>query len=122
MSKKFRLTVSDAVGFEVKGKLNDGGARPLDFRFRVTAERIPVQTYREALAPDSGITTRDFIHARLRSWSGQTLVIDEDGVSADLCPESLDVMLSLVGMEGAILGAYLEALTVASTAEGRAKN
>ena len=42
MSKKFRLTVSDAVGFEVKGKLNDGGARPLDFRFRVTAERIPV--------------------------------------------------------------------------------
>lgn len=43
-------------------------------------------------------------------------------MSADLCPESLDVMLSLVGMEGAILGAYLEALTVASTAEGRAKN
>ena len=122
MTQKFKLAVSNVVGFEVKGRIFEEGSRPLEVKFRMMAERIPVQVYRDAVGEGSSATTRDFLAEHVRGWSGQRIVLDEGGQPADYCTEALDVLLSLIGMEPLILGAYLEALTVASTAEGRAKN
>ncbi|MEN9904254.1 MAG: hypothetical protein RLZZ555_819 [Pseudomonadota bacterium] len=122
MTKKFRLVVSNTLGFDVVGRINEEGPRPLDVRFRITADRIDVSEYRDVLAEGSAVTTRDFLAAHLRGWSGQRLVLDEQDQPAEYSVEALDVMLSLVGMERLILGAYLDKLAVSATPEGRAKN
>lgn len=117
----YKLTVGDVVEVPVKGALKDG-ARDVPFSFTIAAKRIPIAEYRSALGEGSDLTVREFLQAYVTGWRDQRLVVDDDGQPAPFGPEAFECLLSLVGMEQTILGAYLRALQVSDTSAGRGKN
>lgn len=117
----FKLTVGEFIEVPVKGALKDG-SRDVQFSFVLTAKRIPIAEYRAALGEDSVLTVREFLQAYVTGWRDQRLVVDDAGQSAPFGAEAFEVLLSLVGMEQTVLGAYLRALQVSDTSAGKAKN
>jgi len=116
-----KLTIGNVIDFPVKGSLQDG-ARPLAFSFTLTGERLSTDAYQAELGPASDTTVADFLKRHISGWSGQRLVADDDGQPSSFDAESFNLLLSVVGMGGVILAAYLQALTISETSAGRAKN
>lgn len=117
----FRLTVGEFIEVPVKGAIKDG-SRDVPFSLVLTAKRIQIAEYRAALGQDSELTVREFLQSYVTGWRDQRLVVDDAGQPAPFGAEAFEVLLSLVGMEQTVLGAYLRALQVSDTSTGRAKN
>lgn len=118
---KFKLTIGDVVEFPVVGQINNGPT-PARVSFKLQAKRLDVVAYRAALAEGNDTKTADFLAANLIGWSGQSIVMTGDDQPASFGPEALAALLSIVGMEGLILGAYIAALQISDTPKGRSGN
>jgi hypothetical protein len=98
MSKKFVVVVSNMVQVVVEGKLADenGGSKP--FKFTLTCKRMSANQFKEKIdSPD--FRAQDVMAEVTTGWSGQRLVMEEDGVTpAEFCPEALDALLDISGM------------------------
>ncbi len=121
MTKKFKLAIGDTLTLKVKGFVTDG-PKPVAVEFKATAKRVDSERYRDTFGKDSQVLGADFVREVLTGWEGQKLVMDEDGQPADFCPEALDTMLQLVGIESYIVRAYVEAISISDTQKGRAGN
>ncbi len=108
MPTRYKLTVSDAVAFDVKFSLNEGGDER-QFGFRAEAKR--------AKQPEAGDGTTvgqflaDRAAARMVSWIGDAPLVDEDtGQEVAAGSDALAALYDLLpNMPGLVLSAYLEA-------------
>lgn len=121
MNKKFKLTIGSMLTLRVKGFITDG-PKPVAVEFKATAKRVDSERYRATFGKDSEVLGADFLREVLTGWSDQKLVTDEDGQPADFCPEALDALLQIVGIEAYILRAYVDAISISDTQKGRAGN
>lgn len=117
----FKLTIGEFLHVPISGTMK-GDGRDVKFQFSLMARRIGLDAYREALGEGSTVTVREFLTANVTGWSGQRLVVDDDGEPAAFGPEAFELLLGVVGMEQTLLAAYLRALQISDTSAGRAKN
>jgi hypothetical protein len=115
-----KLTIGEFIDVPVKGSVKDGG-RDISFAFTLQARRIPIEAYREALGEGSDLTVREFLAGHLTGWRDQRLVVDDTEQPAPFSADALGMLLSVVGMEQTVLGAYLRALQVSDSGAERGK-
>lgn len=105
-NKKFVVVVSDMVQVPVEGKIaeENGGTKP--FKFTLTCRRMSASQFKEKLeTPD--FRAQDVMADVTTGWSGQRLVMEEDGVTpADFCQDALAALLDISGMAMACFTAF----------------
>lgn len=117
----YKLVVADVVEVPVKFTLNDAGKTVSHF-FHLTARRLSQDALQD-LMKRSDTPLREFLAENVTGWRGQRLVVDEEtGAPAAFSPAAFDCLLSLAGMQGIVYAAYLGAVVLADTAQGREKN
>lgn len=120
----YKLAIGNVFEFRVQGAVKSVGAdHKLDCRF--TADRLTSQQAADLLggvgeAAES--TVNDFLVQHIKGWRGQTLVLDDDDQPAAFSADALQAMLTVAGMGLLIYMAYLKAMAIADTSEGRRKN
>lgn len=109
MSKKYRLTVSDVVQVQVAGFTLDaaGGEKP--FSAKLQCQRLDAAEVQQ-ISEDKAQTIDDVLRRVARGWAEQDLVVGEDGLAAEFCPEALDVLLSMPRFSGLAYIKYLQAI------------
>lgn len=115
----YTLAIADQIELPIKFSVNDGGTAK-SFAFKLKAKRM-TQAALRAVFKDADILTRDLLTEQIVGWSGQRLVLDDDGEPAEFSAGAFEALLSLVGMENLVYGAYLKAMGVEAPAE-KAKN
>ena len=118
---KFKLTIGDTIEFPVRFSLKDGD-RAVPFQLTLKAKRIDSERYEKAFADGSDELSADVLREVVTGWRDQRLVMCDDGTAAEFCPEAFDALLSVVGVPGMALRAYVSALVAADTPRGRAGN
>ena len=118
----FKLAVGDVLDVPVKLSINNAAGKAQAFAFTLQAKRIDIDAYRAILDPDGNVTTREVLLANVTGWRGQRLVLDDEDRPADWSPEAFEAMLGAVGVEQALYVAYMRALNLADTAQGKEKN
>ena len=117
----YKLTIADVIELPIKFTVNDAG-KNVPHAFTLSAHRMTQDELRAALN-DTALPTRDLLHQRVCGWRGQRLVVDDgNNAPADFNTESFDCLLSLVGMEGIVLSAYLKGVVLADSQAEKAKN
>lgn len=118
----FKLVVGDVIEFSVKFTLNDGGKRAVQHAFTLFAKRMSQAALRDLLRDDARLVS-EVLHAQVTGWRDQRLVVDDaTGQPAEFGPEALECLLGLAGMGSIAYTAYLNALVLADTAQGKEKN
>lgn len=119
------LKVGNFIELPIRLEINDAG-KPAVFNFKLTAKRLNVPEWQAHFGEDGEHKhqlVRDFLLDHITAWQGQTLVIDADtNQPAAFSRDHLDLMLSLLGVQGVIFAAYLKEVLKAAAPEGRAKN
>ena len=112
----FKLAVGNAISFPVTLNLMDG-AQARQFRFTLSGNRMSQDEMHEEIN-HPGKLLSDILLAscasdpdqpRITGWSGQRLVLNEDGTPAEFSREAFAAMLSFVGVPRTIFDAYSEA-------------
>ncbi|MFZ3289259.1 MAG: hypothetical protein WA191_20765 [Telluria sp.] len=104
MSKKYKIVVSDTVAVQVKGALSDADGKPVSFKFTLACKRLGAEEYKARMEGES--TTKDVMQEVTTGWSGQRLVLEEDGTPAEFCADALDALLDINGMANVCFVAY----------------
>lgn len=117
---KFKLAIGDSIDVPVRVSLKDG-ENTVPFSFNLTAKRIDSERYAKAFSEGSDALSADVLREVVTGWRNQRLVLD-DGKPVEFSAEAFDAMLSVVGMPGLMLRAYVTALVAAETPKGRAGN
>lgn len=99
----FKLAIEDTVEVPVKFTLKDGRVNK-PFNFTLTARR-PAKEEAEAL---SDLTIKDFLLSNITGWSGQRLVLDDNGEPANFSRDAFEYMLSTTGVLRMCWDAYLK--------------
>lgn len=105
MSKKYKLAISNVVVVPVEVKINDETGKAKTHKFSVTCNRLGADDLAAAFA---GVSPQEFLTAEVTAWSGQKLVLEDDGTPAEFCADSLAALLDIQGMVMVIFGAYLK--------------
>ena len=122
----FTLKVGNTLSIPIKLEINDGGAKPVPFGFRLFAERLSAEALRDLIqnaGEHAEHSVPEFLHRQITGWHGQTLVMDDNtGQPAEFGKEAFDAMLSLAGVAGVVYGAYITELIKAAPVEAARKN
>jgi hypothetical protein len=122
---KYKCDVGDFVEFPVQLEINSNG-KAVKFSFHFTGKRLSVQQWADYFGDDgaqSGMQVTEFLKTNLTGWRDQKLVVDkETNQPAPFDGDALEAMLGLMGVSQVVLTGYLEAVSRANTAQGRAKN
>ena len=102
---EYKIAVEDITTFNVKFTLKTGGVHKT-FSFELTAERLPQEEINARLENKQG-TLSDFMRPLLQGWSGQKLVLNQDGTPADFNDDSRDAMLNVAGVGTVIFNSYV---------------
>jgi hypothetical protein len=102
----YKLVIENTVKVPVKFDLNNGG-KTTSFDFKVICERL-TQSEITATIEDQDEKIKDFVCRVAKGWSGQTLVVEEDGTPAEFNDESLAVMLDVATVAHLIFNSYLK--------------
>lgn len=121
-TNKYRLVIGDVISVPVKGTLQVDGGAELCFDFKLQMRRLPRQEFEGVIEPGSGHPVDSFVLSNTVGWSGQQIVLDEQGEPAAYSAEALDCMLTIVGMPQRIFQDYMQAMAISNTEAGRAKN
>jgi hypothetical protein len=98
MKKKYVVAVSDMVQVPVEGKIVDENGITKPFKFTLTCKRVSASQFKEKLDADD-FRAQDVMAEVTTGWSGQRLVMEEDGVTpAEFCPDALEALLDISGM------------------------
>lgn len=111
MAGTYRLVVGDAVEFEVKFSLKDGGHEKT-FGMRLAGRRQALEEQRRDLSDATKV--EDYLDARgvtLMAWTGKSPLNDAEGNPVPPSKEALQALYALVGgMVALVLAGYLEAI------------
>jgi hypothetical protein len=111
MSQKYRLAIGDRVAVRIQGKIpGDTRGTHTNLDFTLDMERMDQDQINEAV--QSGEQIADFLTRKVRGWSGQTLVRDENDQPASFCEDAFRALLRAPGMGPRIWTAYLRDLGV----------
>ena len=97
----FKIAVDNIVQVPVKFTLKDGSVNKL-FTFTLTATRRTQDQIEEQ--PD--LTVKDFLMDNVSDWSGQRLVLGDNGEPAAFSRDALEFMLKQPGLLGIVWAAY----------------
>ena len=101
-----KLAIQDVVNVPVRAVFNDGGqTRRFDFTLQCT--RMATDPLAEAIRSEDKKTT-EIMAEVTTGWSGQRLVLGDDGEPAPFSKEALGVMLSAPGLANLAFNAYLK--------------
>lgn len=96
-----KLTVSNKVGFKVKGSINNEAGQPEPFEFSLTADRLDTEAI-QATTQSEG-TLVDFLASVITDWKG---VKDEDGAPVPYSEDALRQLSKIPGVAGLIFSTY----------------
>ena len=102
----FTLAVEDTVEVPVKFTLKAKSVAKL-FAFTLTATRL-AQDEITARLEDKEKKVKDFMADVVTDWSGQRLVLGDDGAPAAFSPEALDALLNVAGVASVCFSAYFK--------------
>lgn len=100
----FQLAIDDTVHVPVKLSINSAGiAKTFDFTLICT--RLPADELKSR-AENKNLTMRDIVKEVTRGWTGQSLVLDEQGKPAEFSQAALAAMLGVSGVGHVLYVAY----------------
>ena len=94
----FKLAIADRVAVRVKGRFKGAAeGEKLAFDFTLDMDRLSQAEF--SALQESGDRIDDFLVTKCHGWTGQRLVLQEDGKTpADYSPDAFRAMLGLPGM------------------------
>lgn len=100
------LAIGNTANVAVKFSLKDGGInKPFSFNF--TAKKYSQDEVTELLSEKDNKVT-GFMRDVVTGWSGQRLVLDDNGEPSAFDAEALDMMLNVMGVANVMFGAYFK--------------
>jgi hypothetical protein len=99
-----KITVSDTVGFKVKGAINDAAGVAHPFDFSLTCTRLDADQIKTKLKSDSEASIDDFMVDVVVGWSG---VKDADDKQLAYSEESLRQLFKIAGVAGVSFSTYM---------------
>ena len=99
-----KITVSDQVGFKVKGTINDAAGVAQPFDFGLTCIRLDADQIQAKLKSDSEASITDFMADVVSAWSG---VKDGDDKQLPYSEEALRQLFKIAGVAGVSFRTYL---------------
>lgn len=99
-----KIVVSNAVGFTVKGVINDAAGIPQPFSFKLTCVRMDAEQIQARLRADSEGTLVDFLASVIQDWSG---VRDDEDKSLPYSREALNELCTIPGVAAVAFRAYI---------------
>lgn len=100
------LAISNTSEISVKFTLKEGSVNKL-FAFTFTAVRLDQDEISERM-DDKNKKVKDFMADVITGWSGQRLVLEDNGEPAAFSAEALAMMLNVMGVAGILFAAYLK--------------
>ena len=99
-----KITISDTVGFKVKGAINDAAGVPQSFDFNLTACRLDADQIQTKLKTESEASITDFLADVIEGWSG---VRGADDKPLDYTEANLRALCKIPGLAGLAFRTYL---------------
>lgn len=96
-----KITVSNKVGFKVKGSINNEAGTPEPFEFNLIADRLDTEAI-QAVTQSEG-TLVDFLASIITDWKN---VKDEDGAVVPYSEDALRQLCKIPGVAGVIFSTY----------------
>ena len=100
------IAISDTANVPVKFTVKDGNVNKL-FAFSFTAKKYSQDEVGESL-DEKDRKIKDFMAEVITGWSGQRLVLDDNGEPSAFDAEGLDMMLNVMGVANVMFGAYFK--------------
>lgn len=101
----YTLAIEDTVELQVKLTVKVKSVAKL-FSFTITATRM-AQSEIEARVLDKENKVGDFLAEVITGWSGQRLVLADNGEPADFSADALRALLDVAGVANVIFSVYL---------------
>ena len=99
-----KITVSNTVGFTVKGTINDAAGIAQPFSFKLTCIRLEQEQITNKLKSDTDASIADFFADIVEDWSG---VRDEDEKNMPYTEDALRKLFKIAGVSQVALRTYL---------------
>lgn len=96
-----KITVSNKVGFKVKGSINNEAGVAEPFEFSVIADRLTTEEIQ--LISQGSDSLIDFLASVITDWKG---VKDEDGAPVPYSEDALRQLCKIPGAAGVIFSTY----------------
>lgn len=100
------LSISNTSDISVKFTLREGTVNKL-FAFTFTAIRLDQDDISERM-DDKNKKVKEFMAEVITGWSGQRLVLEDNGEPAAFSQEALAMLLNVMGVAGILFAAYLK--------------
>ena len=110
---KYKLAIADVLGVKVEGSITDDAGVQKPFSFVLQCHRL-AHDVMKATVMDKQESIVDFFAKHARGWTGQRLVLDEEGAPAPFTPEALAVLFGIAGMANTCWTAYLNQVVVSA--------
>ncbi len=102
-----KITISDTVGFKVKGAINDAAGVPQAFDFRLTAHRLDADEIQSKLKTDSEASITDFLVDVVTGWGGVLGGEDDEMHQLPYTEANLRALCKIPGLAGLSFRTYL---------------
>lgn len=99
-----KIVVSNTVGFNVKGVINDAAGIPQPFSFKLVCTRLDAEQIQTRLKADSESTILDFLTDVIEDWSG---VRDAEDKSIPYSTDALRQLCAIPGVAGVAFRTYV---------------
>ncbi len=119
-----RLVISNTIEFPITVKV-PGASGAVEHSFRLIGKRYSKDEWREsveALQASGGQRDVAFLLESITGWTGQSLVVADDGVPVPFSTDALRLLLTIPGMDVSVFVAYQRAQHASLTEGGRLKN
>lgn len=115
----FQISQSNLYWFPVVVEMTDSDGKKKKFDFDAQFERISQDEFNELFRAreegEAGLKDADVVERVFRGWRR---VQDANGADAPVTPENRIALLNVLGVQSAIIRAYVKSLGI----EGKAKN
>lgn len=106
MTKKYRLGIAAIVSAAVSLQVANADGETETHEFTVTGTRYGNKEQAELF---STLTPEAFLKKALTGWSGQTLVLEDDGKPAAFSAEALEAMFDIQGVGMVVFNSFVKA-------------
>jgi hypothetical protein len=109
-----KLGISNKVRVPLKFKMQDG-ANVRQFNFTLECDRLSTDEFQKRNQDDNGVVSNEKIKENMlgitTGWSGQQLVLDDDGQPAAFSQEALEFMFGVAGVLDVAVTSYMKEST-----------
>ena len=122
---QFKLAIANVITFTASLQILDGDTSK-EFKFQLHGKRLSAEELRDTTAPGSDRGEQlvaTVLGELITGWTGQTLVLDEDGKPAAFSAEAFAALLAgIPNADVSLWQQYLEAVTATVGKAGQRKN